>query len=345
MKYFATPERALAALSLSCLLMNAPAKAGTSVPLLDCGGDKVVLLDDATSKDGGYAIGWTIRARTSKVKPVDWSSWDAESPNDFFNKYDYIDPDIEDPGSAKPSEPPPYEVFDCAVDLKDKQVLPLPSTWPYWPGKNHASFRLIWSAPAGGTQYALVDNDARWGTENLWLVTARKSGMRETDLSRRLNAVVELVLKAKRPVGYDRYAISWLANGDQKNMFKGSTARLDFSAAIPKEDDTVEGFITLDMASGALGEVACDTPADDPFKDNPELAKVDQELNRTYAQLLGQLNETRRAALKKEQRAWLASRNSTAEDEDARGPNQTRDESLIKSTTARTAELKKRLRE
>jgi uncharacterized protein YecT (DUF1311 family) len=345
MKYFATPEMALAAVSLSCLLFTASTKAGTSAPLLDCGGDKVVLLDDATSKDGGYAIGWTFRARTSKVKPVDWSSWDPNSTNDFFNNYDFIDPDIEDPGSAKPSEHAPYEVFDCAVDLKKKQVLPLPSTWPYWPDKNHASFRLIWSPPAGGTQYALVDNDGRWSTENLWLVGAGESGMRETDLSQRLNAAVETVLKAKRPVGYERYAISWLSNADEQNMFKGSTARLDFSAAIPKEDETVDGFITLDMASGTLGKVACDTPADDPFKDNPELAKADQELNRTYAQLLGQLNETRRAALKKEQRAWLDSRNSTAEDEDARGPNQTRDQSLIQSTMARTAELRKRLRE
>jgi len=326
-------------------VVTASAKEGAHGAPIDCGADKVVLFDDATSNDGRYAIGWTLRARDPKAKPVDWKLWDSDNPYDLFDKYDYLDEDTGYPG-VRPRITP-YELFECVVDLKKKQLLPLRSEWPYWPNKNHADFQVIWSTATDGSQHAIVKNDARWFTENLWLVTAEKSGMREMELSTRLNDKVEPILKVKRPLTYANFGINWLANSDgtevSTNIFTGSTVRLDFSAAIPKQGDSVDGSITVSPAHGTITKVVCDTPRDDPFKDNPELAKADKELNKTYAELLQKLNEGQRAPLRKEQRAWLASRDESAEGENFGSSNQDRNESLIKSTKERTAELQKRL--
>lgn len=197
----------------------------------------------------------------------------------------------------------------------------------------------------GGVQYAVVNNDGRWSTRNLWLITATESGLRVTDLTNQVSKEVDRILKEKRPLNSQDYAVSWMSNTDAKTAFTGSKVLLDFSAAIPKQDDTVEGSITLDMARDTIGKIVCNTPRDDPFEDNPELAKADHELNQTYATLLGRLNETAREALKKEQRTWVTSRDFNAEDENARPADQTRDQSLIESTKDRTADLKKRLGE
>jgi uncharacterized protein YecT (DUF1311 family) len=345
MKRFGILKMGMAAAGFCFALLTASAKEGAHGAPIDCGADKVVLFDDATSKDGRYAIGWTLRARDPKAKPVDWKLWDPDSPYDLFDKYDYLDENLGYPG-VRPRVTP-YELFECAVDLKKKRLLALRSDWPYWPNKNHADFQVVWSNATDGTQYAIVKNNARWFTENLWLVTAEESGMREMELSTRLNVEVAKIVKAKRPLTYTRFGLNWLANSDgtdvTTNIFTGSTVRLGFAAMIPKGDDSVEGSMTVSLARGGITKVVCDTPRDDPFKDNPELARADEELNRTYTELLQKLNGGQREALRKEQRAWLASRDEGAEGEDVAPSSQERDEALIKSTEERTGELRKRL--
>lgn len=329
----------LAVLYLGLALVTASAKEQAGGAPIQCGAGKVVLFDDATSKNGRYAIGWSLRPRNPKVKPVDWSLWNPDDPYDFLDKYPYLDPATGATAGA------PYELFDCAVDLNKKRLLPLRSDWPFWPRKNHGDFQVSWNDAPGAAQYAIVKNDARFGTEDLWLIAAGDSGLRETELSRVLNKAVEHILEAKRPLNYARYSITWLPNPDNRNIFHGSMAVLYFSADIPKMDNgSVEGSVTVDIPRAALAKIECNTPRDDPFHDNPELAAADKELNRTYSELTRQLNETGRAALKKEQIAWLASRISgVAEEEDDSASSQARDELLIKSTKERTAELRKRL--
>jgi len=275
--------------------------------------------------------------------------------------------------SAKPANGPPYELFDCLVDLQKKRILPLRSAWPYWPNKNHGDLKVVWSRRIGDVEYAAVVNNARFFTEDLWLITTQNSGMSRVELAQRLNEEVDRILKAKRPLTYSAYGISWLQNDNVAGVFTKNSANLEFTAEIPKSSyEDVEGVIAVDLATGNITKSACNTHRDNPFLDNPKLAKVDQELNKTYAALLHQLSEPQRTELKKEQRYWLANRDYaepldagtnlsasvivfktshlspvpdiSLQDEDFASFNRTRDESLIESTKKRTAELRSRLR-
>jgi uncharacterized protein YecT (DUF1311 family) len=197
--------------------------------------------------------------------------------------------------------------------------------------------------------------------------------MSRVELAQRLNEEVDRILKAKRPLTYSAYGISWLQNDNVAGVFTKNSANLEFTAEIPKSSyEDVEGVIAVDLATGNITKSACNTHRDNPFLDNPKLAKVDQELNKTYAALLHQLSEPQRTELKKEQRYWLANRDYaepldagtnlsasvivfktshlspvpdiSLQDEDFASFNRTRDESLIESTKKRTAELRSRLR-
>jgi len=289
-----------------------------------CGRDKAVLFDDATSEDGRYAIGWSLRPATQNAKPVDWSLWNPEEPYDLFDKFDFLDPEMTGSGQAPladamksvPASPPSnqaqraaYELFECVVDLKKKQMLPMRSGWPYWPHKNHGDLHVIWSHKTGGVDYAVVANGARFSTANLWLVIANDSGLQQVDLSQQLEKESGRILEQKRPLTYDAYSVTWMDDGDGPEVFDKSVARLNFTADIPKMDyETVTGTVTVNLTTGKITKVESDTAADDPFRDNPELAKADRELNATYAALLLKLNKAGRETLRKEQRAWLNSR-------------------------------------
>jgi uncharacterized protein YecT (DUF1311 family) len=362
---------------------------GSDGRVIACDGDKVVLFDDTTSRDGRYAIGWSLRRVDPKAKPVDWSLWNVDEPYDFLDKYDYLGPEVtgsgEAPladamksvpatGSANQAPRAPYELYECVVDLKKKRMLPLRSDWPYWPHKNHGDLNVIWSGEAGGVNYAVVVNGARFSTANLWLVTARDSGLRQVELTDQLAQESGRILKQKRPLSYDAYAVTWADEEDESGIFNKDGVRLDFTADIPKMDyETVKGSVVVNLATGKITKAESDTAADDPFRDNPELAKVDKELNATYAALLHKLNKAGQETLRKEQRAWLNNRDYSSppdagsnlsasviayqsdhlspvpelgmEDDDFGAFNDKRDKSLIESTRKRTAELKKRLQE
>lgn len=354
--------------------------------LIDCGAGKVVLFKDAGSPGGRYAIGWTIRRIDPKAEPVNWTLW-KDDPNDFLDKYNCFDARITGSGmapliDAAKSAPalssdakvkgPPYELLDCVVDLKKKELLPLHSKWPYWPRKNHGDFEVVWNRDDSGIDYAVVINEARFFTEDIWLISAGDPGMHASEVSHLLNKEASRILKSKRPLTYEAYAISWF-NGDDagKPTFSKNGVRFNFDADIPKMSyETVEGSMTLKLPECTIAKVDCTTQRDDPFLDNPELAKADKELNEVYAKLLGRLDKQQQETLRKEQRTWLANRDYASppdsgshlsasvvafhsdhlspvptDEDNYTSFNENRDESLIKSTEKRTEELRKRLRQ
>jgi uncharacterized protein YecT (DUF1311 family) len=347
-------------------LMAAVGKEEAGGGVIECGGEKVVLFDKSGSTDGRYAIGWTLRAKGAGAKPVDWSLWDPDHPYDLLDKFDYLDPEITGGGLAPlvdamtsvPREEgagkrtrAPYELYDCVVDLKKKRLLALRSTWPYWPNKNHGDLQVIWSAAKDGRESAIVSNEARFSTANIWLVTTGESGMKGMELADRLDDEVTRVIKVMRPLSYRWYGISWLPEGGDAKIFEGSRVRLSYSADIPKSDyETVAGEMTVDVDSGRIEKEACGARRDDPFHNNAELARADKELNTAYAELVGRLKGTELEALKKEERDWLAKQLLGAEPpqgamgDDAEADNEARDTGLIKAWKVRVAELRERLR-
>ena len=208
-----------------------------------------MLFAGTTSPDGLYAVGWTLRPRHDGVPAVDWLTWDEENPSALLARYPW---DREDNGD------PPYELVDCVVDLRSKRLLILPSEAPNYPQKNRGHLDVVWGPPARGerTRFALVQNDARFYTENLWLVSLNESlsGMNQHDLTKILKEAVTGRLRRRPGARADDYGMFFPVhrNGyavDQDVAFKATSVVVPFEAGIPKEDaGEVTGVVTVNLA-------------------------------------------------------------------------------------------------
>src|ERR1700677_1220670 len=257
------------------------------------------------------------------------------------------------------------EAEDCIVDFKKKKILRLPCDQPYIPPENHASFAVSWGPEVNGRRQAFVENEARFYTDNLWLVAADATGMTQKEIASDLDASVRAVAADKRPLSHSRFEISFPVVTYTDDVVKGAvvyhekTAEVPFSAEIPRSMDDnalVEGTVTVRLGDGSVENAGSDAARDDPFASDQKLRKADEELNKTYAALLHALTPARAGELKNEQRKWIEQRNDDADtagkevavaensDSDATADtSKARNKSLLESTQKRTAELKSRL--
>jgi len=306
----------------------------------------VAPFDDTKSKDGRFIVGWTIRADKG-AKPVNWSLW---TPGDQTGAMrNYIENLKNDPHF-------PYEVVDCVVDLVTKKAVVLPGDDPYYPGLNRRNVDAYWSSESGFPGYGLIQSQHRFATGNLWLVRIDRNGMTVVDLVKPLEQAVHKLLLAKMPLNTDRYAVSFPSSAwdDEHStpVFHPASVDIPFTANLPKSSfDRVAGIVTVRLPESAILKVSSDTKRDDPFHDDPRLAKADEELNLIYATTYRQLDLSTRATLKKEQTEWIKKRDIDARVSDAplagdeREPSivvRVRNESLLQSTLERIEELKKR---
>ena len=259
------------------------------------------------SPNGQYAIGWTLVRVDPEAKPVDWTAYDASKAYDFLDHYAW------DPDAATH----PYRLFDCVIAVASRKTVELPSSFPWWPGRNHSEDLVVdWTADS---RFALIQNPGRFDTRNLWLVDVAGGNIRWLDLTSRLDRAVGVVVEDKRPFDYAEYAFNYpLSNSDSPSVTFGPTsATFPFSADIPKSDDpasAVEGTVVVRLSDGTVENVSSNTPRDNPFVDDPALAAADHELNQVYTRLKSKLTVAQLAALKEEQITWITERNLTAKD-------------------------------
>jgi len=312
----------------------------TSKRVVDAGSSKAVVFEETVSPDGHYAVGWTILPR-NKSKPVDWSLWDPEEPSKLIDSY--VDPDAyQDKGD--------YELINCLIDLKGKKLLELPTDDPDYPRKNRGYIVTYWKPTGQGTRYALVESDARYSTENLWLIRIDSAGMHQTDLAKEMQKAVDPVVEEKRPIANHGYETTFSLSPDDAThtvpvVFNDSTVTIPFSSDIPKfgdENSEVDGTVIIKLPEGTVQKASSPTPRDDPFKDMPELAKADHELNLIYSQLSQKLSPKQRAELKQDQLVWIAQRDTDANTALSNSRDD-RNKSLLKSTQDRLKDLQDRL--
>lgn len=315
--------------------------------LIDCDMGKVAVFAGTESTDGRYATGWTIRVLRKDAKPVDWSLW---TPDADAIRYNYIY-DFKDGSNI------PYEVLNYVVDLRQKNTIPLPAEEPFFPGRRNADLNAYWNSDANFPRCGLTQNESRFATENLWLIRIDNTGMSEVDLVKPLDQAVQKLLQSKMPINAAQFAISFPKSDWDENYslpkFHSASVDIPFTANLPKSDfDSVKGTVTVHLPDGAILSLSSDTKPDDPFHHDLPLAKADRELNATYAALQRQLDPAKRAALKKEQVAWIEQRDSDAgvanypivgQDLDPSTVRHDRNASLLKSTLQRLKELKKRM--
>jgi uncharacterized protein YecT (DUF1311 family) len=326
----------------------APSRAQVPDGPVDCGTNKVVPFSDCVSPDGHYAVGWTLYPKDPSAKPVDWSLWKSDQVLDFLGRYDtFLDDDI-----------PSYLVANYVIDLQTKHLLNLPCNNPYIPQENHAFLQVFWSELQGSTRYALVQNDERFYTDNLWLVTIDQTGMRQIDLAKRIETAVEPIVREKMPLDYDDYGTFFnLCTGGSKSpaVYQETQVVIPFLSSVPKSnsDKDVTGTIIVRLSDGAIIKAASDTKRDDPLNDVPELAKADQLLNHVFSTLSKKLDSVGQKELKQEQLGWIQQRNEDARQQALQvddGDNVSeveaaRNKALLQSIQDRTKELQKRLGE
>lgn len=189
--------------------------------LTDLGKMKVVLLNGTQTKDGAYALGWTVRAADKKTPPVNWSRWDKNEPGKFLEVYVYND-----------QKPNPYEYVDCVVDLRDGKIMEIPQTYF---ANVHTYLGIAWSPEENGRRFALVENRGRHEESNIWLIEADGAKMRLKELYPALRKDLLPVLRDKRPYDYgclSRGLRSVARRAAPKPSFMGfrSTCRLMQSA-------------------------------------------------------------------------------------------------------------------
>lgn len=325
----------------------AEAKVQPTNGLVDCDCGKVAIFENTTSKDGRYVVGWTIRVVKKGANPVDWSLWVPDDDVSVMRDH-YIHNLKEEPDF-------PYALVNCVVDLRRGKTLNLASDAPFRPALPRGSLNAYWSSDSSEPRIGVVQNQGRFTTKNLWLVKIDESGMSAVDLIKPLDQAVLKLVRAYMPLNADEHAISFPKSDwdDEKfePVFKTSSVEIPFTANLPKSSfDQVTGVVSVRVPDGTILNIASEPYRDDPFHDDPRLAKVDRELNSLYSALKKRLDSKGRAALIKEQTAWIQKRDADAGVSDypltgsEAGPAQVRlrrDESLLKSTLRRIEELKK----
>ena len=231
--------------------LNAASRPRSS-KIVHFGTETAVLFDGLKSPDGRYAVGWTIQPRSKDAQPVDWTGLKLNSVYKFLDRYE-----TQEPGRPDTA----YELNNCLVDLHEKKMLVLPAEWANWPGNgSHGSIDAAWSSASGQPRYALIQNEGRFSTYNLWLVVIDEDGMHQLDLAPRLKEPVVQFLKKRKPSDYDSYQVSYPlhSTNTRKISFQGSTAEIPFLAEVPKsmEAPLITGTVTVTLPDGDVGQVS-----------------------------------------------------------------------------------------
>ena len=222
--------------------------------LVDCGSEKVAIFEDTTSKDGHYALGWTVRPNR-KQNPVDWSIYKPDDWGAFYEKHSFI-------GDEGNEENQAYLLVDGVLDLTAKKFTPIPSKIPCFPGKNHSDISACWSGDQQGVRYALATIDRRFNTAELWLLTIDAQGTRARNLSPEADKAVKGYMRKRDPKDYQRYEVAYLLNGrdgDSGGLLKAAAGvvTIYFDASIPKDDvNHDDGYITLSLPQGTVIRVS-----------------------------------------------------------------------------------------
>ena len=217
--------------------------------VVDCGRQKVAVFAGTTSKDGHYALAWTLVPHRVK-RPVNWAAYDPKDPGTFIGSYPTRD-DL---------SPGDYALIDGVVDLRARRFTPLVTTQPYYPQKPEMELHVAWSDDGRGTRFALVGNDAKVRTYNLWLIEADPRKTRASDLAPAADHAVNGFLRKQKIKQTDDYRVAFTAPDPAANAkppagpFQGTTLEVPFQAQVPRTDNAPRyaGILTMTLAHGKV---------------------------------------------------------------------------------------------
>ena len=235
--------------------------------LVQCGDEQVSTFGDTVSKDGHYAVGWTIRAKGGKKAPAPWAEVDQNSPATASTVRLLENED----GTPRKSA---YTVVDGLVDLRAKRFVPWQSQEPHYVYQARGSMSAAWCGDGSSTRYGILCNNHKGNsyeaTVDLQLVVLGPDGAHFTDLKPGADTAIKAYLRKRDPKDAARYA--WICEPDKPSdgdkgqraltLFKGDTLTLPFTAAIGLETQNVDaGQVSFALPQGTVTGTVSDPEA------------------------------------------------------------------------------------
>jgi hypothetical protein len=223
--------------------------------LVQCGTDQVAIFPDTTSKDGRFAVGWTIRAH-GKPGLQPWAVYDPDDST-LHARMSLL---LDDAGAPRHGD---FAAVVGLVDLHAKQFTVLPSEEPPFPGQARADLSVRWYEPKGVARYGVIinnhDGNSAQFTIDLSLIDVSGKQARVVSLKPAAEQAIGKFLQARDPKDHARY--EWRCDLDRisntgrtpYDAFSSSALTLPFEADIPGEPKNVDaGLVSFSLPSGAV---------------------------------------------------------------------------------------------
>lgn len=218
---------------------------------VDCGNESVVPFAHTASSDGRYALVWTVRGHRASAKAVDWTSYMSDPNSDWLKGY---------PAFVKDFSPDGYDLLNGVVDLAAKKFFPLSTTQPFQPDGNHHELWAAWLDSPRGKRYALVANNSRWSTSNLWLITLDVAGAHAIDLQIAAEAAVRHYVSKHAPREHHGYAVGFFVGKPSSggpsagDPFAGKRLNVPYETVVPRssEGPNFTGHVGVALPSGKI---------------------------------------------------------------------------------------------
>ena len=321
-----------------------------STPLVDTDMGKALLFPGLSSKDGRYAVGWTVQAARKDEPPVDWSHWDPTDPDKLLRLYDW-QRYTEENGMTLP-----YEAIDFVLETHTGKTAKLPTEMPNWPGKRNGWEMIAnWCSGLAGRRYGLIESDQEDIDDgNFWLVVL--SGMQVKDVTTTMRKAVDGLLRERRPeVAASDFLVSYRLKAGEEATDKGDLVDVPFVANAPSSDQgefQLSGTVTIRLSDGTVAGVSSDEKRLEPFVTNKALRKADETLNTIFQAALKSMPPKEAQAFKQEERDWIVQRDADASQavnimpfgSTQQAYEEARENSLLESTKKRIEELKRKIR-
>jgi uncharacterized protein YecT (DUF1311 family) len=325
-----------------------------SVPLVDTDLGKAMLFPNLNSKDGRYAVGWTIQASTKENPPVDWSHWDSADPDKLLRLYDWQRYGYEDKMKL------PYEAIDFVLDTHTGKTAGLPTELPNWPRKRDGwKMTANWYSGTDGRRYALIENGQQGGVgaaNNFWLVNLSEKQLEVKDLTTTMRKAINDLLRERRPeVAACDFLVSYSLKAGEQAVKKDGLVEVPFVANAPSSDQgefQLSGTVTIRPSDATVVSATSVEKRLEPFVTNEALRLADETLNTTFQAVIKSMPPSDAQAFKQEERDWITQRDADASQAVNITPfgstqqtyEEARENSLLKSTEKRIEDLKRRIR-
>lgn len=207
--------------------------------------EPAVTIEDTSSEDGSLSV--IFVARKKNLKPAKWPS---------------IIPDVSINATSLLDEDGKYTMENWIVSPKEKKRLGVIKSTeeyfrPYYNGQNHQSLAVLWGPDQEGWHYGVLNYSGRWGCDDIFFVNCDGESAKVTSMHALLDRMAKKSMQAQKKdperyvIGYE--LLGWVNPEASVTVSDSITLRIAYFGQIPKQDDGVEGQITLQLSRDAKG--------------------------------------------------------------------------------------------